>query len=106
MKGIAPIVLLLIALGVIGVTVGTTIAIARSKFSPNSPLWGIHIASERLICNFKFNSTAKMECHQEITKEIKEGIVTCQAIGCPQEVKQNIQKELEEQERIVKQIPV
>ena len=102
MKGISPIALLLIALGVIGATAGTTVAIAHSKFPPDSPLWGIHVASERLMCNFQFNSTAKIECHQEITKEIKEGIITCQAIGCPQEVRQNIQKELEEQESLIR----
>jgi hypothetical protein len=104
MKGIAPIVLVLIALGVITVTTGTTIAIAHSKFPADSPLWGIHVATKRLMCNFQFNSTAKMECHQELTKEIKEGIITCQAIGCPQEIMERIQKQLEEQERIERQI--
>jgi len=104
MKGVAPVVLVLITLGVIGVTVGTTIAIARTDFPPESPLWGMHIAIERVMCNFNQNITERIECHKKITEEIVNKTAYCMSLNCPRPVFEKIYKELRNQEREMEKI--
>jgi hypothetical protein len=102
-KGIAPIVLVLIALGVITVTTGTTVAIAHSKFPADSPLWGIHVATKRLMCNFATNVTNRVECHQDLAKEISEQMSQMEIKG-RRDIAQSLREEQLKQERIIEQI--
>jgi hypothetical protein len=103
MKGIAPIVLVLIALGVITVTTGTTIAIAHSRFPADSPLWGIHVATKRLICNFALNVTDKVQCHQDLAEEISEQMNQMEIKG-RQDIAQGLEEEHSRQERMIERM--
>jgi hypothetical protein len=103
MKGIAPIVLVLIALGVITATTGTSIAIAHSRFPADSPLWGIHVATKRLICNFASNVTDKVQCHQNLAEEISEQMSQMEIKG-RQDIAQNLREEHSRQEQIIENI--